>query len=64
LTRKGLILNMGNAIPWVAGVRVPLTPVLGSQRQVEICEFRSILVYKVSSRTAMAMWRNLISTNK
>jgi hypothetical protein len=33
----------------------PLTPVLGRQRQVDLCEFEANLVYVVSSRTARAM---------
>jgi hypothetical protein len=29
-----------------------LTPALGRQRQVDLCEFEASLVYRVSSRTA------------
>jgi hypothetical protein len=34
---------------------MPLIPALGSQRQVDICEFEASLVYKESSRTARAV---------
>ena len=37
---------------------------LGKQRQVDLCEFKASLVYKVSSRTAKATWRNLKTRNK
>jgi hypothetical protein len=40
---------------------VPLIPALGRQTQVSLCEFEASLVYRVSSRTARATWRNLIS---
>ena len=29
-------------------------PSIGRQKQVDLCEFRASLVYRVSSRTAMA----------
>ena len=34
---------------------MPLIPALGRQRQVDLCEFKSNLVYRVSSRTARAV---------
>jgi hypothetical protein len=40
--------------------RTPLTPALGRQRQVDLCEFEATLVYRVSSRTAGAFWYGLI----
>jgi hypothetical protein len=39
----------------------PLIPALRRQRQVDLCEFEASLVYKVSTRTAMATQRNPIS---
>ena len=41
-----------------------MIPVLGRQRQVNLCEFKTILVYRVSSRTAMTMYRDLTKQNK
>ena len=35
-----------------------MIPALGRQRQVDLCEFKVSLVYKVSSRTAKAIQRN------
>ena len=46
------------------GWHVPLIPVLGRQRQEDICEFEVSLVYRVSSRTAKATQRNPVSTEK
>jgi hypothetical protein len=41
---------------------MPLIPALGRQRQVNLYEFEvSIIVYRVSSRTARANQRNLVS---
>ena len=37
---------------------MPLIAALGKQRQADLCEFESNLVYKVSSRTARATQRN------
>ena len=40
-------------------------PTLRRQKQVDLCEFDSILVYKVSSRTVSAVTqRNPVSKNK
>jgi hypothetical protein len=33
---------------------MPLIPVLGRQKQAELCEFEASLIYRVSSRTARA----------
>ena len=43
-----------------------LIPVLGRQRQVDICEFevKVSLIYKESSRTAKATQRNLVSKHQ
>ena len=38
----------------------PLIPAL-RQRQVELCEFKASLVYRVSSRAARAMWIDNVS---
>ena len=35
-----------------------LVPVLGRQRKVDLCEFKTSLVYRVSSRTARATQTN------
>ena len=43
---------------------MPLIPVLGRQRQAELCEFKAILVYRSSSRTAKAAQRNPVSKSK
>jgi hypothetical protein len=43
---------------------MPLMPTLGRQRQVELCEFKASLVYRVSSRTAKATQRNPFLKNK
>ena len=39
----------------------PSIPVFRKQRQVDLCEFVANLVYRVSSRTAKATQRNLVS---
>jgi hypothetical protein len=45
---------------------MPLIPTLQRERQVDLCELEASLVYRVSSRTARAIERNLVSkqTNK
>jgi hypothetical protein len=35
-----------------------LNPVLGRQRQVDVCEFKASLVYKVSSSTSKGMYKD------
>jgi hypothetical protein len=35
-----------------------LTPVLGRQKQVDLCEFKASLGYRASVRTARAIQRN------
>lgn len=35
-----------------------MLPALGRQGKLDLCEFEAILVYKESSRTARAIWRN------
>ena len=41
---------------------MPLIPALGRLRQADLCEFKASLVYKVSSRRAMAVTqRNPVS---
>ena len=37
---------------------MPLIPTLGRQRQMDLCEFKASLVYRVSFRTARATQRN------
>jgi hypothetical protein len=37
----------------------PLIPAPGRQRQVDLCEFKASLVYRVSPRTGRATQRNL-----
>ena len=41
----------------IAGLwwRMPLIPALERQKQADLCEFKSSLIYKVSSRTARAV---------
>ena len=39
---------------------MPLIPALGRKRQVDLCEFKDSLVYRVSSRTARDTQRNLV----
>ena len=43
-----------------------LIPALGRwrQRQVDLCEFKASLVYRVSSKTVRATQRNPVSENK
>jgi len=41
-----------------------LIPALRRQRQVDLCEFKASLVYRVSSRTGRAAQRNMSWTNK
>jgi hypothetical protein len=44
---------------------MPLLPAFRRQRQVDLCGFEDILVYRVSSRTVRATQRNPVSkTNK
>ena len=44
---------------------MPLISALGIQEQVDLCEFKAILVYRRSSRTARAITqRNLVLKNK
>ena len=43
---------------------IPLIPALGRQRQVDLCEFKASLVYRVVSRTARAKQRNPVSKNQ
>jgi hypothetical protein len=40
---------------------MPLIPALGRQRQAGVSEFKTSLVYRVSSRTARAIQRNPVS---
>ena len=42
----------------------PLIPALEKQRQVDLCEFKTSLVYGVSSRTAKGTQRNPVLKNK
>ena len=39
-------------------------PVLRRQRQIDLCEFEASLIYKASSRTAMAIQKNPVSKPK
>ena len=41
-----------------------LIPALERQKQVGLCEFKTILVYRVSFRTAKAIQRNFVLKNK
>jgi hypothetical protein len=43
---------------------VPLIPVLWRQRQSDLYEFKDSLIYKTSTRTAMATQRNPVSKEK
>ena len=44
---------------------MPLIPAFGRLRQVDLCEFKASLVYRVSSRTARTVTqRNTVSKNK
>jgi hypothetical protein len=40
---------------------MPLIPVLGKQRQENLCEFKASLVYIESSRTTRATWKDCAS---
>lgn len=40
---------------------MPLIPLPGRQRQVDICEVKASLVYKVISKTARAAQKNPVS---
>jgi hypothetical protein len=40
---------------------MPLIPVLGRQRQTDLCEFKASLIYRLSSRIARATQRNPVS---
>jgi hypothetical protein len=42
----------------------PLNPALGRQRQVELCEFQTSLVYRGSSRIAKTTQRNPVLKNQ
>jgi hypothetical protein len=43
---------------------MPLIPVFGKQRQVDLSEFKTSLVYRMSFRRAKATQRNLLLKNK
>ena len=43
---------------------MPLIPALWRQRQVDLCEFKDSLVYRVSFRTSRATQRNPVLKNK
>ena len=43
---------------------MPLIPALGRQRQVDLGEFESSMVYKASSRTARSKQKNPVSTEE
>jgi hypothetical protein len=47
-------------VSWAAAWRTPLILALGRQRQADIHEFEASLVYRVSSRTAIATQRNCL----
>jgi hypothetical protein len=48
-----------------SGGLTPLIPAPRKLRQVDLCEFKASLVYRVSSRIARATQRNLVlKTNK
>ena len=40
---------------------MPLFPILRRQRQVNFCELKASLVYRLSSRTAKAMHKETLS---
>ena len=42
----------------------PLIPALRRQRQGDLCEFKTNLVYRVSARTARTTWRNPVWKNQ
>jgi len=52
-------MNLG-----VASWHTAVIPALGRQRQAHLCEFKSTLLYRVSSRTARATQRNPVLKNK
>jgi hypothetical protein len=41
-----------------------LVPALGRQRQADLCEFETSLIYRVNSRTAKVTYGNLVSKTK
>ena len=41
-----------------------LIPALGRQRQVDLCEFKDSLVYRVNARTAKDTQRNPVSKSQ
>jgi hypothetical protein len=43
---------------------MPLIPALGRQRQVDHCEFKASLVYRMSSKIARVTQRNPVLKNK
>ena len=43
---------------------MPLIPAHARQRQADLSEFEASLVYKASSRTARAVYRNPVSKSK
>jgi hypothetical protein len=43
---------------------MPLIPALWKQRQEDLCEFKTSLVYRVNSRTDRATQRNPVSKRK
>ena len=43
---------------------MPLNPALERQKQAELCEFKTSLVYRASSGTARATQRNPVSEKK
>ena len=43
---------------------IPLIPELQRQRQVDLCEFETSLVYRASSRIARATQKNPVSKTK
>lgn len=45
-------------------VHTLLTPVLESQRQIDLCKYKASLVYIVSSRLARATQRDSVSKKK
>ena len=61
--------NNQSRVSW-ARWRMPLIPVFGRQREVDLCGFEASLVYKASSRTARAAYieklclKKTIETNK
>ena len=50
---------------WWAQEHMPVIPALERQRQTDLCKFEaSLVVYRVSSWTARATQRNLVSINQ